>query len=796
MSRGDSLQTAAAIELQSMGEERLRLVGIEPDSEPERELLRWMRARAEVLSFERPRPGAIELRLVASGPGQERSRVALRDRLEVLRRASKPGIEARFSLVHSLPGRARFRAVDGPPELAARLARWLRDDGRVSRVESSRASRAVLVTYEPSVLSEPELVRLVESCGPSLRADRSEIADTREDGRGRATANLVKSGFDTLVLAATAVGALHPAVEAGAVAVTALPVVARAVRALAGGRLTIDVLDVGAIGIALSTGRAPTAALITWLLGVGDRILERTADRARRTMSARAQLEASHAWVLVASGRPERVPVRRLEPGHRVVVYPGERIGADGVVLEGVATVDEKPLTGESLPRSRRPGDAVHASTVVVDGQLLIEVQRAGADTTAARIVRMLQTAGNKPMTLQRSAEAAANRLVLPTIALGVAAGLLSGSLDRLTSVLITDFGSGVRIAVPTAALTGLALAADHGVLIKGGQYLERLSRTDTVVFDKTGTVTLGEPEVVEVLLLGRRSRREVLAFAAAAESRHKHPIATAMRSVAALEGAHELAAELGSERYVIGAGVEAVVSGHRVLVGRRKLMKTHGLDGPEVESIASRHRRLGASSLFVAVDDRLEAALAYADKPREESARVIEALRAGGRRQVLLMSGDSSGVAEAVGARLGIDRVMSELMPEDKSRHVRALQREGRVVAMVGDGINDAPALALADVGISLHGGTEVALDTADVVLLDGGLSKLPRAFDLADDAMKRVRTGLGLVLGPNLVAMALGALGLCPPAVAALVNNGSTVASGLVALAPLVAQRCRRVS
>ena len=216
--------------------------------------------------------------------------------------------------------------------------------------------------------------------------------------------------------------------------------------------------------------------------------------------------------------------------------------------------------------------------------------------------------------------------------------------------------------------------------------------------------------------------------------------------------------------------------------------MRTNGLDSPEVESIAKRHRQLGASSLFVAVDDVLEAAVAYADKPREESASVIAALRAGGRRQVLLMSGDSSGVAEAVGARLGVDRVLSELMPEEKARHVRALQREGRVVAMVGDGINDAPALALADVGVSLQGGSDVALDTADVVLVDGGLSKLPRAFELADDAMTQVKTGLGIVLAPNLVAMALGALGLCPPALAALVNNGSTVVSGLAGLAPLV--------
>ena len=641
------------------------------------------------------------------------SEAALRDRRAVLRRASAR--RPRFVPIHGVPGRARFRVVDGPPELALGLAAALRDDARILGVEASPAAGSVVVTYERSQLSALDLQQLVASHSHALSAARAR-------GAPRPTSPRAKAAFDTLVLVATTAGGLHPVVLAAAIGATAVPVVGRAARALAQGRLTIDALDVGAVGVALATGQPRTAALITWLLGAGDLILERTADRARRTMSARAHLEASHAWRLRSSGGAEKVAVRQLESGQRIVVYPGERIGADGVVVDGVATIDEKPLTGESLPRSRSAGEGVHAATVVVDGQIVVEVQRAGADTNAARIVRMLEAAGAKPMTLQRTAESAANRLVVPTIALGLGAGILSGNLDRLTSVLITDFGSGVRIAVPTAALAALAMAADHGVLIKGGQYLERLSRADAIVFDKTGTLTLGEPEVLEVLTLGGRSRQEILAFAAAAESRHKHPIATAMRSAAALEGVDQLAAELGSERYTIGAGVEAQVAGHRVLVGRRQLMQAHGLDGSEVEAIASSHRATGAALLFVAVDDRLEAAIVYADKPRAESAAVVEALRAGGRRQVLLMSGDSRSVADAVGARLGVDRVMSELMPEDKAHHVRALQRDGRVVAMVGDGINDAPALALADVGVSLRGGSDVALDTADVVLVEGG--------------------------------------------------------------------------
>jgi heavy metal translocating P-type ATPase len=786
-----AIEPMPVVTLRQLGRQRVRLSGVEPDSEQERSLLAWMRERAEVASFERLRPGAIELRLVPSAPDAARSMAVLRDQLSVRQRANEIRPDPRVVLVHSLRGRARFRITEGPAALAVRLASLLRQDVRILEVEASLPAGSIVVRYDPDKVSADEIRSIVESCDVLESSATWPSPPTASPDEASTRTTKSKCFFDTLVLAAVWAGALHPLVEAGAVAMSAVPVVGRASRAIAKGDLTIDALDVGAVGIALGTGRASTAALITWLLGVGDHILARTTDRARRTMSARAQLEASHAWRVSDSSEIQKVAVRELQPGDRIAIYPGERIPADGVVVEGAATIDEKPLTGESLPRPRKAGEGVHASTVVIDGQLLVHVHRAGAETTAARIVRMLDAAGSKPMTLQRNAEAAANKLVVPTIALGVAAGALSANLDRLTSVLITDFGSGVRIAVPTAALSALAVAADEGVLVKGGQYLERLARADAIVFDKTGTLTLGEPEVVEVVTLGGRSRQDVLGFAAAAESRHKHPIAKAMRNVARLEGAEDLAAELGSERYTIGTGVEAVVSGVRVLVGRRQMMRDNGLESPELDVIAVRHKALGASSLYVAIDRRVEAVIAYADKPREESAGVVATLRAGGRREVLLMSGDSRGVAEAVAARLGVDRVMSELMPEDKAAHLRALQREGRVVAMVGDGINDAPALALADVGVSLHGGSDVALDTADVVLIDGGLSKLPRAFDLADEAMRQVRTGLALVLVPNLAAMALGALGFCPPALAAVVNNGSTVVAGLAGLKPLVRRR-----
>jgi Cu2+-exporting ATPase len=429
------------------------------------------------------------------------------------------------------------------------------------------------------------------------------------------------------------------------------------------------------------------------------------------------------------------------------------------------------------------------AASVTLHGQATVEVERAGSDTVAARIVQILEGAGVKPMTLQRNAEAYADQLVLPTFATAGIAYATSGVIDRLTSVLITDFGTGVRVAVPTAALAAMVQAARAGVLVKGAQYLERLAEVDTIVFDKTGTLTLGVPEVTEVARLGGRfSIADVAALAAAAEGNQTHPIADALRRHAARMGAPEWALEQGSERYRIGLGLTAKVRGHEVMVGNSRMMREADVDPTAAERIRDAMAVHGASSVIVAVDGQLAGVIGYADAPRPESFEVVKALRAGGRRRVLLLSGDAKAPVQAIARTCGIDDAIGEVLPEHKAEVVRRLKAEGRKVAMVGDGINDAPALAVADVGISLRGGTEVALETADVVLLEGGLERLPSVLKLSEDAMARVKEVLGIVLAPNAVAILAGAVGLINPIMAATVNNGSTIAAALHAVAPLL--------
>jgi Cu2+-exporting ATPase len=706
--------------------------------------------------------------------------LSLRDRSEA---ATEDSLVIR--VVHETRGRVRLRLEGADDGDTAGLAAYLRGTSGVLEAVPALSSGSVVVRFDTRRMSSAAIV------GAARGSRRSDWPDTPPPMASSAP----RVAFNSLVLAAAAAGVLPAPLTTAAVAITAIPSARRAIHDLSRGDLTVDTLDVAAVISSLMTSRCTTAAFMTWLLTVGDVLLEHTQGSARRAIASLMQLEVAEAWRMENDGRVERVASRRLARGDRIVVYAGERAPADGTVVGGVAMVDEKALTGESLPRERKLGDRVLAASVVVDGRVELLVSNTGVDTVAARIVSILQGSGSKPMSLQKKVERVANRLVLPTVAAAVAAATATGQIDRMTSVLIADFGTGIRIAIPTVALTAMALAAREGMLIKGAQFLERLARADAIVFDKTGTLTRGEPAIVDARSVGTLPLEEAVAFAAAAEAHQHHPVAGAVRRWAADRSVPAPGGAVLDERVSVGRGVCAIVAGRRVVVGRRQLLREEGIDIAQAESVREVHREMGASSLLVAIDGRLEAVLGYADEVRAESAAVVARLRRGKQRQVVLMSGDIARIASAIGHRLGLDRVIAELLPEDKAREVRDMQAQGRTVVMVGDGINDAPALALSDVGVSLSGGADLALEIADVVLLEGGLARLPRVFELADGAMNRVRNALALVLAPNIVAILLGALGLMPPALAATVNNGSTVIAALSAVAPLLsAQRAQR--
>jgi Cu2+-exporting ATPase len=718
---------------------------------------------------------------------------ALLDRLRAIR-PPRPAEMQRLevSIAHEVPGRVRLRVgavsprgaqTRGHDDAIERLASFVATLPGVERARASPASGSLLVMFDERATTAKKILEEIAATPPSAWPGAQPPARAPY-------VEWVKTGFSTAVLAGAITGVVPAPLMLGAVAITAIPPFRRAIASLASGRVNVDVMDATAITVCLIRTEPITASVITSLLALGDLILDRTHARARTAISRLMQLDDGEAYVMDSrNAQPRRVHPRELKAGMLIVVYPGARVPADGVIIEGSLAVDEKALTGESVPRERFAGDRVMAASVAVHGQAVVEVERAGGDTVAARIVQILEGAGAKPMTLQRNAEKYADRLVLPTFGAAGAAWAFSGVVDRLTSVLITDFGTGVRVAVPTAALAAMTLAAREGVLVKGATFLERLSEADTIVFDKTGTLTLGVPEVTHVVPTSTRfSPIEIAAYAAAAEGNQSHPIADAIRRHAEAVGASKWEPEQKSEAYRIGLGLEASVRGHRVSIGNPRMMREAGIDPSAGERARDDLAQHGESSVLVAIDGELAAVIGYADAPRPESAAVVAKLKAGGRRRVLLLSGDAKAPVEAIAKIVGIDEAIADVLPENKAEVVRRLKAEGRKVAMVGDGINDAPALAVADIGISLHGGTDVALETADVVLLEGGLERMPAVFDVSDHAMARVKQVLGIVLVPNALAIAAGALGFINPVMAATINNGSTIAAAAHAIAPLL--------
>ncbi len=771
----------AGLEVREKGPGRAYVLGATRSLAQARALEDWLAERIDVVGYERHRgSGALYITYDDGDALPGRFLRGLKDKIHTLTRHRGDPRPFDVTPVHSLPGRVRLRATGIEDGQLATLTMLTAGLPGVTHTKHVPGSPTMLVVYDPAALTEALIIDALRKTD-RVEWDREWHKPTPIRWIGAA------SGTSVLFMCITG-AASYPWLAFG-VAMNTLPPLLRSVSALREGTISVDVLDVAATLAALATGRPITAAFVIWMVGVGDLLLDVSANNARSALSTLMRRRERQAFRVLARGRVETVSVGDLRVGDEFVVHTGHAIVADGTVVSGLAEVDEKALTGESRLLSKKKGDAVFSSTIVVEGQIVVRVTQSGNATEAAKIESILNTVGSKPLTLQRDALDFAGKLVLPTFGVaGIAAGL-AADVTRAVCVLITDFGTGIRIAVPTSALTAMSLAARDGVLVKGAQYLERLAKTDVVVFDKTGTLTSGVPEVLEVIAVRGVKKSMLIQLCASAEGKQDHPVARALKSYASARGIRLVEPEPGSEECAVGLGVSARVQGKRVRVGRARWMQSQKLKiGLPLRRHLARFARTRSSSLCVAVDDRVVGLVSYSDGTRPESAATIQSLRGGGRRRVVLLSGDSPAVVKTVARALGIDDAVGGLLPEEKAELVRRFRATGSVVAMVGDGINDAPALASADVGISLVGSTDVAIETADVVLLEGGLARLEAAFRLGDQAMSSVRQSLGMIIVPNAVAIALGAVGFITPPIAAVINNGATVLAVLVGVLPLL--------
>ncbi len=557
--------------------------------------------------------------------------------------------------------------------------------------------------------------------------------------------------------------------------------------------LDTDLLMLLAAGGAAAIGEWGEGALLLFLFSLGHALEERALDRARAAIRALAQLAPKFAQVY-RDGKWVEVPVEQLRLGERVLVRPGERIPVDGEVIAGHSAVDQSPITGESIPVEKQPGDPVFAGTVNGEGTLEVRVTRLAKDTTLARVIRMVAEAQTQKSPTQRITERF-TRVFVPAVLVAdllliVVPPLLFGvpwkvAFLRAMTLLVAASPCALALGTPATVLTGVAQAARNGVLIKGGAHLENLGRVLAIAFDKTGTLTLGEPRVTQVVPLHPQwDENAVLRWAAAVESGSTHPLARAILEEARQRGLDLPQAEAG--KTVPGRGVMARVEGRRVLVGTPRLLEQEGVAvGQAVRQAMEAQQAQGQTVMLVAVEADVVGLIAVADQLRPEAPHAIARLKALGVRTTIMLTGDNARVAAAIARQVGIDEYRAELLPEDKQRVIRQLEETYGAVAMVGDGVNDAPALAAATVGIAMGGaGTDVALETADVALMSDDLSRLPFAVGLSRAATRVIRQNLAISIGTIAVLVTLTLLGVATIGTAVVFHEGSTLVVVLNAL------------
>ena len=707
-----------------------------------------------------------------------------------------------FAVRHFIPGRVRLFVpwVCRRRVLAQAVLDWLRAQASIKRARINYDCASLVIEYDTA--DEPLLRALLGRLrlmtvdelrallGAAPGADPAPAAAPTHRQRtpafvGRATPLALPS---VSLLMALSANPLVTAVNMPLMLWNGFPIALRAWRVWRRERrLNVDFLDTLAIAASLAQGNPLAGAIVTWLIKLGDFIRDLTAASSRRAMSELLEFQANNAWV-IRDGSIISVPASSLAVGDAVVVYPGEMIPVDGEIIAGQALIDQKTITGEGLPVTRGKGQAAFAATVIRDGQLTIRAIQVGADTAAGQIAHLVESAPLGDTRMQNHAERLADRLVVPTLALASGTALISADFNRFLSLVIVDYGTGIRVAAPTAVLSTMTHAARAGIIIKSGGHMERLAEVDTVVFDKTGTLTHGTPAVVHVIMYEKYLTAEhLLGLAAAAEARLQHPVAEALRT-----RARQLAVNIPmceDTQYRIGLGVEGPVNGYYVHVGNERFMRQSDIriDVAATDRVALDHQ--GYSCLYVAVDGKLAGLIPYADAIRSESRNVVERLHAMGIDVSVMLTGDGAVVARAVGRRIGVTRQFSDMLPADKASVIQDFQRSGKVVAMVGDGINDSPALSYADVGIAMKHGAQVAHESAHVVLMEDSLWKLVKAFEVSRGAVDLIRQNYAIVAGLNTLALALALPGgLITPSMTALISNGSAILASLNGIRPIL--------
>ena len=564
----------------------------------------------------------------------------------------------------------------------------------------------------------------------------------------------------------------------------------KGIRCLLHRKLEVEVLDALSITASLLRGDYSTAGSVMFLLTVSSLLEEWTRKKSLDDLARSMALNVDKVWVRTPQGEV-LVPLTRVHAGDEVVVRSGNMIPLDGMVLEGEAMVNQAALTGESMPVRKTTGATVYAGTVVEEGECVLVAKAEGGANRYDKIVAMIEESEKLKSGTENRALQLADRLVPWCLAGTVATYAFTRNVTRAISILMVDFSCALKLSMPLAVLSAMRECGEYHITVKGGKYLEALAKADTIVFDKTGTLTRATPQVVQVVPFSGCEEREVLQLAACLEEHFPHSMANAVVRAARERGiSHE---EMHSEvEYIVAHGIASRVGGTRVVIGSAHfIFEDEGCTIPAGEQAKFDALDPQYSHLYLAASGVLAGVICIADPLRPEAAQVLHKLRKLGIAQTVMMTGDSDRTARAIAAQVGVDRYFAEVLPEDKAAFVRDAKAEGHTVVMIGDGINDSPALSAADIGIAIHSGAAIAREIADVTIRADSLEELVTLKAIANALQKRVGSNYRFVLSFNSALILLGALGILPPATSAMLHNLSTLGISLRSMTDLLEQK-----
>lgn len=695
-----------------------------------------------------------------------------------------------YKIVHDKPGRLRLR-----------VGKWILDDPRargiageiksipgVDRVVVRTANGSILALYskESADAIRQDILSYVDSVSVA------ELPEVEEDVEYDLATLDNKFVFDlarTFIIRGFKTFFLPLKIRMIWTAFNMLRYIKDAVKVLAEGRLGVEVLDATAITTSMLTGHASTAAQVMFLLKISDILADYTQARTRNALRQNLSICAEKVWVVTSIGQEIEVPIADVKVGDKVRVRCGSVIPIDGVIADGDAEINEASMTGESDLASKTVGDVVHAGTVVENGAIIVETTAKVGQSRIDAIVDMVENSQESKSIAQSKAEKLADSVVPLSMGLFLADLLVTRNIQRALSVLMVDYSCAIKLSLPIAIMSAMREATNHNIVAKGGKFLESFAAADTILFDKTGTLTNAKPQVHSIVSFGERSENEILKIAACLEEHYPHSMARAIcRAAEDLKLGHKR--ELHTEvEYIVAHGIASTVNKKRVVLGSAHFVfEDEGVKKPRGMQLKINAKNAAGSVVFMAIDGKLEGAIIVEDPVREEAKEVIEGLRREGFTNIVMLTGDSENCAKKVAEELKLDGYFSQVLPEDKASYVQKMKDEGHVVAFVGDGINDSPALASADVSIAMSDASDIARSVADVSVLDPSLRPLIVLKKLSKGLTRRIARSYDFIIKFNTTLILLGLAGVLTPEAAATLHNLSTISLSASNTRPLL--------